>query len=397
MGCFGKSKQVLTPFVVRNCQNKRNLIKCSSFDQLISEYRRLYKVPKDCEVGVYDEDATQIDDTECLLALQPYTVLSVLYKGEEEIFISPSLLHAVTRLKTDLSHESQKLLSSTRAWLDSTRSQCSLPKLGAALSNVSDPLEEGTHQRALLDSSSEDPHWFEKVRALKATSKKEVLRNNAKRRIKGYYYKTKEDLLKTVAQPRVEYLFNEFMSRLQQADFNGSYFQREHTEALCCSKGWFGCQGAFDKESCSYSHCINPYARPEDYLMFSTWNLDHQVERSRSVVPSLRSALQERPHDINITYFYNLLFTRSNLRLVHVICHLKITHVGMECDPNAVFVQSKKASANRDIIGRLRQKKRPRLIKKSSQIVSRQGRVKEICELGECQTGQGAPNFKAST
>ncbi|XP_022666138.1 DNA fragmentation factor subunit beta-like isoform X2 [Varroa destructor] len=358
MGCFGKSKQVLTPFVVRNCQNKRNLIKCSSFDQLISEYRRLYKVPKDCEVGVYDEDATQIDDTECLLALQPYTVLSVLYKGEEEIFISPSLLHAVTRLKTDLSHESQKLLSSTRAWLDSTRGQCSLPKLGAALSNVSDPLEEGTHQRALL---------------------------------------TKEDLLKTVAQPRVEYLFNEFMSRLQQADFNGSYFQREHTEALCCSKGWFGCQGAFDKESCSYSHCINPYARPEDYLMFSTWNLDHQVERSRSVVPSLRSALQERPHDINITYFYNLLFTRSNLRLVHVICHLKITHVGMECDPNAVFVQSKKASANRDIIGRLRQKKRPRLIKKSSQIVSRQGRVKEICELGECQTGQGAPNFKAST
>ena len=42
--------------------------------------------------------------------------------------------------------------------------------------------------------------------------------------------------------------------------------------------------------------------------MFSTWNLDHVIERSRSVVPALVDAILEsdgRP--LNVEYFHNLL------------------------------------------------------------------------------------------
>lgn len=39
------------------------------------------------------------------------------------------------------------------------------------------------------DARHEDPEWFDQVRMPKAKSKKAVLRDNAKRRVKGYYYK----------------------------------------------------------------------------------------------------------------------------------------------------------------------------------------------------------------
>ena len=67
-------------------------------------------------------------------------------------------------------------------------------------------------------------------------------------------------------------------------------------------------------------------------MLFSTWNLDHLVERSRSVVPGIITALKvviflisiRRNHiayffkgtktsrqKVNTDYFYSLLFTRS--------------------------------------------------------------------------------------
>lgn len=42
------------------------------------------------------------------------------------------------------------------------------------------------------DKLYEDPDWFNTVRMTKTKSKKQVLRDNAKRRIKSYYYKVRQ-------------------------------------------------------------------------------------------------------------------------------------------------------------------------------------------------------------
>ena len=53
------------------------------------------------------------------------------------------------------------------------------------------------------------------------------------------------------------------------------------------SSGLFQCEGKYSSAACLYprEHSINPYSSPEARILFSTWNLDHLVERSRAVVP----------------------------------------------------------------------------------------------------------------
>ena len=41
---------------------------------------------------------------------------------------------------------------------------------------------------------------------------------------------------------------------------------------------------------------------------------------------------------INLEYFYDLLFTRKNLKLVHIVCHDKQEHLGKTCDDDKVFI-----------------------------------------------------------
>ncbi len=43
---------------------------------------------------------------------------------------------------------------------------------------------------------------------------------------------------------------------------------------------------------------------------------------------------------LNWLYFYSLLFTRHNLKLVHPVCHDKGEHTDMKCDPKKVFIKS---------------------------------------------------------
>ena len=41
---------------------------------------------------------------------------------------------------------------------------------------------------------------------------------------------------------------------------------------------------------------------------------------------------------INLEYFYDLLFTRKNLKLVHIVCHDKQEHLDKTCDEEKVFI-----------------------------------------------------------
>uniref|UniRef100_G3MSS0 DNA fragmentation factor 40 C-terminal domain-containing protein n=1 Tax=Amblyomma maculatum TaxID=34609 RepID=G3MSS0_AMBMU len=196
----------------------------------------------------------------------------------------------------------------------------------------------------MADSREEDPKWFEGEK--RATSKRAVLRERAKTRIKGYYYKSKDEMQKRLgdraANGCVRHLFEEFLQILKQRDHNGHYFVRGETDALCLSDGKFSCQGTFSRDLCSGRlHVINPYSSREQLVLFSTWNLDHRIERSRSILPTIVSAIQHaNGRAINVDYFFRLLFTTENLKLVHPVCHIKSEHGGFSCDPRNWYADS---------------------------------------------------------
>lgn len=61
------------------------------------------------------------------------------------------------------------------------------------------------------------------------------------------------------------------------------------------------------------------------------------MERSRSVIPALFEASEMASEvccPINAEYFYRMLFTTFNLKLVHIVCHDKGQHDSAKCDPN---------------------------------------------------------------
>uniref|UniRef100_A0A8C6UCZ8 DNA fragmentation factor subunit beta n=1 Tax=Neogobius melanostomus TaxID=47308 RepID=A0A8C6UCZ8_9GOBI len=192
----------------------------------------------------------------------------------------------------------------------------------AVSSLLSDPLSPQRHkllrdmQRTLEDTSEretrdQDQDWFTGLDT-RFKTKSSYMRFNCESRIRSYM---KEVLLL--------FLF------IQDLGGRGS--------RLCTAEGWFTCQGSFDEALCPSLHSINPYSSRENRVIFSTWNLDHRIEKKRSVIPALLECHQNRTSaDINLTYFYSLLFTTDNLKLVHIACHKKGAH-NLQCDAKKVY------------------------------------------------------------
>lgn len=68
-----------------------------------------------------------------------------------------------------------------------------------------------------------------------------------------------------------------------------------------------------------------------------------RIEKKRTIVPTLLEALENRKStEINLNYFYRLLFTRENLKLVHIVCHKKGAH-NLSCDTKQIFRKASKA------------------------------------------------------
>ncbi|XP_011307821.1 uncharacterized protein Drep4 isoform X1 [Fopius arisanus] len=104
---------------------------------------------------------------------------------------------------------------------------------------------------------------------------------------------------------------------------------RSEQFALCDSKGEFRCEGIWSANGCSYgdTHRINPYRSREELILFSTWNLDHKIERSRALIPQLLKHCEEDTIPEKIVFeLYDNLFTVKNLSLVHIVCHAKGAH-----------------------------------------------------------------------
>ncbi|KAM6924692.1 DNA fragmentation factor subunit beta [Xenentodon cancila] len=202
-------------------------------------------------------------------------------------------------------------------------------------------LLQSLEDRSELESREEDEDWFRGVDT-RFKTKSAYMKSNCESRIRGYV-KEVEDASKHIqkAKVRSEFLKTSkcLVEMLKTARYNGSYFDRTEKEPnrLCTREGWFTCQGSFDQKVCPSLHSINPYGSRESRIIFSTWNLDHRIEKKRTIVPALLEALQNhRSADINLKYFYQLLFTRENLKLVHIVCHKKGAH-NLLCDDKKIF------------------------------------------------------------
>lgn len=327
----GDIKTQRRPYIISNFKGQRKLVKGVTCEHLLSSGCELFDMRQsDCRLAL--EDGTEVDD-EYLSMCGDYTVLVILGASEHIKYSQVKAREMIANIGRMLA-SGPKEVSEVFGPLKS--------ELVSRMMGHIQSLEAPPHL-LMADSRDDHPQWFEGEK--RATSKKSVLRERAKTRIKGYYYKSKDELQKRLGggasageQPVlgcVQHLFGEFLQRLKQSDHNGHYFVRGESGALCLGDGQFDCQGTFSSDLCTATlHAINPYTSREQLVLFSTWNLDHRVERSRSILPSIVRAIRDaHGQALNADYFYRLLFTTDNLKLVHPVCHVKAEHGGCGCDP----------------------------------------------------------------
>ncbi|XP_055984322.1 DNA fragmentation factor subunit beta [Sorex fumeus] len=206
------------------------------------------------------------------------------------------------------------------------------------------------------ETRAQDPPWFEGLEP-RFRSKAAYLRHSCESRIRSYLREVSGFVPAVGAGARGEFsrLVDAMSQKLRAERYHGSYFDRGAPagDRLCTPEGWFSCQGPFDMADCASRHSINPYSNRESRVLFSTWNLDHVIEKKRTVVPALAEAVAARDgREVDWEYFYSLLFTSENLKLVHIACHKKTTHQ-LRCDPRRVYkpqsrqLQRKKPQARR--------------------------------------------------
>ncbi|XP_029011871.1 DNA fragmentation factor subunit beta [Betta splendens] len=228
---------------------------------------------------------------------------------------------------------SEDLIKAARGFLHDENS----PKRRKILTDLLLNLDD----RSELESREEDEDWFQGIDA-RFKTKSAYMKFNCESRIRGYI-KEVEMASKSIQKAKVRAEFEKtskcLAEMLKTAKYNGCYFDRTEKEPdrLCTQEGWFTCQGSFDQNMCKSLHSINPYGSRESRIVFSTWNLDHRIEKKRTIVPTLLDALENHKSiEINLSYFYGLLFTRENLKLVHIVCHKKGAH-NLSCNNKQIF------------------------------------------------------------
>lgn len=317
-------------------RKKRAGIVANSFADLKHKGLKKLAVPRDCRVCL--EDGTEVDDEGYFKTLPSQTVfvfvrphetwdgyVTVLKQATEKIFGAMSQRDRLIEQIYDFIHGSE-----------SEEMYCVMVELVNRLDDNIDAEER-----------SEDENWFIGLRS-SFNTKEDAMRDVAKSRIRKYFSNAKESFEKAnkKAQPLLSTALDQFQDELKKQQYYGDYFARSASEELrlCCDKGWFSCEGPYNEDNCFRLHKINPYGSKESRVLFSTWNLDHVIEKSRQIFPAMIQAAESCPKgsQLNWRYFYELLFTRKNLKLVHVGCHLKGEHEGFECQSKHFYVKVKR-------------------------------------------------------
>ena len=327
---------------------------------------------KKLDFDLFLNDGSQIEDEEFFSTIQAQSLIIVAEKGEEvksELQIVIEMFRKVNSEILEAQHLFQKFIEVSGS-----------SDILKALTFLSNEIEEKTIQTSRHDHVE----WFE---GISGNSKEEVMRRKAADRIKGYFYKTKDELTKSgiyrtnfKAREVIENLLTDFFLFLNGVDYFNCLFDRSYkvkflpvadetdakavkipkrrrvdseTKAKIAENDWFKsvlvglsddngnfkCHGAWNCTKCFYGHKINPYASKQSAILFSIYNFDHQIEISRSIFPSIlenieklatgkSSCTQHNKPGISVsvlTYFFEI-FTMKNLKFVHIVCHDKSGH-----------------------------------------------------------------------
>ncbi|XP_030590597.1 DNA fragmentation factor subunit beta [Archocentrus centrarchus] len=327
---FGKIK----PVKIRSySENRKYGVAAKDVKELLKKACNLLQVPlPGAHVCLY-EDGTVVSE-EFFPTLPDNTELVLLSKEQKW---SGVVCDISQLLNTD--RHADSIIEAAKGLLSDEKSSKRRKILTDLLQNLED--------RSELERREEDEDWFQGVDA-RFKTKSAYMKYNCESRIRGYL-KELDDATKTIqkAKVRAEFLktSQSLAEMLKTAKYNGCYFDRteKQPDRLCTREGWFTCQGSFDEKVCKSLHSINPYGSRESRIVFSTWNLDHRIEKKRTVIPTLLEALQNRKStDVNLNYFYQLMFTKENLKLVHIVCHKKGAH-NLQCDTKKIYNNASKA------------------------------------------------------
>ncbi|XP_060522771.1 DNA fragmentation factor subunit beta [Cylas formicarius] len=289
------------------------------------------------EIDFQTPDGTLVDNDEYFQTLPAQTLLIWVKNGERAETDAELLYKTIREVNEEYLNAGEKV------------QEFFTEKMKNKVFKLAEVLKGIDVEKAKLSAKIDHPEWFEGL-GTRAKTKEEYLSMRAQDRIRMYFYKTKEELLKATELPpgTLCNLLNDLQSKLKLNKYHGYYFDRNaaagdaNVSALCNVAGVFTCHGRWDKNGCLYnpSHSINPYTSREERIVFQTWNLDHQVERSRSIIPAIREALREsgkimrdEKPSVDIKAIYNDLFTLNNLKLVHIVCHDKGAHVTKKAGP----------------------------------------------------------------
>ncbi|XP_069096066.1 DNA fragmentation factor subunit beta [Pleurodeles waltl] len=299
-----------------------------SLAELLQKASKQLKLPSSgCRICLY-QDGTEL--TESYFARIPdNTEVVLLTAGQTwQGYVSDieQLLNSFYKQQDDIVEAAQKLLSDEEQ--------------GPKRQKILVDLIQNLNENILAETREEDKQWFEGIDP-RFKNKSAYMKYNCESRIRGYMREVERYALTMSPKEQIEYkhIAEIMWNHLKSVKFNGCYFDRreEETRRICTSDGWFSCQGPFDTDDCVSRHSINPYSNQESRILFSTWNLDHKIEKKRAIVPTLAKAVKEQNgREVNWEYFYQLLFTLENLKLVHIACHKKTSH-NLACDDARIY------------------------------------------------------------
>ncbi|XP_072283126.1 DNA fragmentation factor subunit beta isoform X2 [Pyxicephalus adspersus] len=336
MGSKVSSQRHMKIFKIRTLNNADKYgVACRNLRELKEKGCKKIQLPLHSTRVCLYEDGTEVSDDEYLWHLPDNTELVFLTTGQTWHGSIDWLLNSFYTSLSDVPEVARKLLSDEQA-----------PKTQKILVDFVHNLNENI----LAEKREEDESWFEGIES-RFKNKSSYMRFRCESRIRGYLKEAQSSAASASPAAREEYnrIIETLSKELKAAEYNGCYFDRKEDKAnrLCTEEGWFSCQGAFDAEDCSTRHSINPYSNKESRIIFSTWNLDHRIEKSRSILPCLMEAVKEsRGRQINHQYFFDLLFTTKNLKLVNIVCHKKTSH-NLSCDPSKIYTSQKRPNKKR--------------------------------------------------
>ncbi|KOC68920.1 DNA fragmentation factor subunit beta, partial [Habropoda laboriosa] len=280
------------------------------------------------EVNVFLLDGSLIDE-EYFSTLEPQVTLILAKPGEKILSDADLFYDTLRRVNIDF------LTAGDKA------SEFLTENLKAKVAVLNNALNKDDSKTVLSDRD-EHPEWFRGLDT-NYTTKEAYMHRRCQDRIRGYLYKTIDQIKSSDtfskdprARKQLLYAIAFFKMQLKEDHYLGHYFDRSRTKieaetlvALCDRKGEFRCNGVWNADKCAYGerHRINPYRSREELILFSTWNFDHKIERSRTLIPLLLNlSSQGIANETDIFEIYENLFTVKNLRLVHIVCHDKGSH-----------------------------------------------------------------------